>query len=40
MNVLIGHNMMRKDGAAHMCERAQMFPSVSPRAVGSASLTS
>ena len=24
MNVLMGHNMMRKDGAAHMCERAQM----------------
>jgi len=40
MNVSMGHNMMRKDGAAHMCERAQMFPSVSPRAVGAASLTS
>jgi cytochrome P450 len=40
MNVLMGHNMMRKDGAAHMCERARMFPSVPPRAVGSASLTS
>jgi cytochrome P450 len=33
MNVLMGHNMMRKDGEAHMAERAQMFPSVSPRAV-------
>jgi cytochrome P450 len=25
MNVLMGHNMMRKDGEAHMSERAQMF---------------
>jgi cytochrome P450 len=33
MNVLMGHNMMRKDGDAHMSERAQMFPAVSPRAV-------
>jgi|SRR6516165_6846216 cytochrome P450 len=33
MNRLMGHNMMRKDGAAHMSERAQMFPSVSPKAV-------
>jgi hypothetical protein len=33
MNVLMGHNMMRKDGEAHMSERAQMFPSVSPRTV-------
>ncbi|MBI5265471.1 MAG: cytochrome P450 [Bradyrhizobium sp.] len=33
MNRLMGHNMMRKDGAAHMAERAAMFPSVSPRAV-------
>jgi cytochrome P450 len=33
MNVLMGHNMMRKDGDAHMAERAQMFPAVSPRAV-------
>jgi cytochrome P450 len=33
MNVLMGHNMMRKDGEAHMSERAQMFPAVSPRAV-------
>src|SRR6478609_12095885 len=33
MNRLMGHNMMRKDGDAHMAERAQMFPAVSPRAV-------
>jgi cytochrome P450 len=33
MNVMMGHNMMRKDGEAHMSERAQMFPSVSPRVV-------
>ena len=33
MNVLMGRNMMRKDGEAHMSERAQMFPSVSPRVV-------
>ena len=33
MNVLMGHNMMRKDGEAHMAERAQMFPAVSPRTV-------
>jgi cytochrome P450 len=33
MNLLMGHNMMRKDGAAHMSGRAQMFPSVSPKAV-------
>src|SRR5512144_3283748 len=33
MNVLMGHNMMRKDGAAHMAERAAMFPAVSPRTV-------
>ena len=33
MNTLMGHNMMRKDGEAHMKERAAMFPSVSPRTV-------
>ena len=33
MNTLMGHNMMRKDGDAHMTERAAMFPSVSPRTV-------
>jgi cytochrome P450 len=30
---LMGHNMMRKDGAAHMAERSVFFPAVSPRAV-------
>src|ERR1700757_2245152 len=39
MNVLMGHNMMRKDGSAHMSERAQMFPSVSPRVVKETWLT-
>jgi cytochrome P450 len=33
MNVLMGHNMMRKDGDAHMSERQAMFPAVSPRTV-------
>src|SRR3954469_17299495 len=33
MNTLMGHNMMRKDGEAHMSERAAMFPAVSPRTV-------
>jgi cytochrome P450 len=33
MNRLTGHNMMRKDGDAHMAERAAMFPAVSPRTV-------
>ncbi len=33
MNRLMGHNMMRKDGAAHMAERAAAFPSVSPKTV-------
>src|SRR6187401_421590 len=33
INTLMGHNMMRKDGDAHMSERAAMFPSVSPRTV-------
>ncbi len=30
---LMGHNMMRKDGDAHMAERSVFFPAVSPRAV-------
>src|SRR6476620_11887648 len=30
---LMGHNMMRKDGDAHMAERAVFFPAVSPKAV-------
>ncbi len=33
MNRLMGHNMMRKDGDAHLAERTAMFPSVSPRTV-------
>jgi hypothetical protein len=33
MNTLMGHNMMRKDGDAHLSERTAMFPSVSPRIV-------
>src|SRR3982750_3163752 len=33
MNTLMGHNMMRKDGDAHIGERAAMFPAVSPRTV-------
>jgi len=35
MNKLMGHNMMRKDGAAHMLERQAMFPATSPRRVKS-----
>jgi cytochrome P450 len=35
MNKLMGHNMMRKDGAAHMMERQAMFPAISPRTVKS-----
>jgi len=33
MNVLMGHNMMRKDGEAHMAERKVYYPAVSGRAV-------
>ncbi|MBI5129172.1 MAG: cytochrome P450 [Rhodopseudomonas palustris] len=33
MNRLMGHNMMRKDGDAHLAERTAMFPAVSPRTV-------
>jgi cytochrome P450 len=33
MNTLMGHNMMRKDGDAHMAERHVIFPSISPRTV-------
>ena len=33
MNRLMGHNMMRKDGEAHMAERSIFFPAVSPKAV-------
>jgi cytochrome P450 len=35
MNTLMGHNMMRKDGDAHMSERAAIFPAVSPKTVKS-----
>ncbi|WP_024506248.1 cytochrome P450 [Bradyrhizobium sp. ARR65] len=33
MNRLMGQNMMRKDGDAHMTERNIFFPAVSPKAV-------
>jgi cytochrome P450 len=33
MNKLMGNNMMRKDGEAHMAERSIFFPAVSPKAV-------
>ena len=33
MNVLMGHNLMRKDGQPHAFERKTIFPSVSPRTV-------
>ncbi len=33
MNVLMGENMMRKDGAQHVIERRQAMPALSPRAV-------
>jgi len=33
MTRLMGENMMRKDGANHLSERRDMFPSVSPRTV-------
>ena len=33
MNKLMGHNMMRKDGDAHMAERTAIFPAVSPNTV-------
>lgn len=33
MNQLMGHNLMRKDGVAHLKERQAMFPSVSPKTV-------
>src|SRR5258705_10140357 len=35
MNRLMGHNMMRKDGEAHMAERRAIFPAISPRTVKS-----
>ncbi len=33
MNKLMGHNMMRKDGADHQSERRATFPALSPRTV-------
>ncbi|MDV4144545.1 cytochrome P450 [Shimia sp. FJ5] len=33
MTVLMGQNMMRKDGAAHLAERKAVFPTVSPKTV-------
>lgn len=33
MDVLMGQNMMRKDGEAHMAERRAVFPALSPRTV-------
>ncbi len=33
MNVLMGQNMMRKDGDAHLIERRQAQPALSPRSV-------
>jgi cytochrome P450 len=33
MNKLMGHNMMRKDGQAHLAERKMIFPAVSPKTV-------
>ncbi|MEQ9694184.1 cytochrome P450 [Shimia sp. SDUM112013] len=33
MTKLMGQNLMRKDGAAHMAERKAIFPSVSPKTV-------
>src|ERR1700752_2342688 len=35
MNRLMGHNMMRKDGDAHMNERKAIFPAISPKTVKS-----
>src|SRR5262249_7060308 len=35
MNKLMGHNMMRKDGDAHLAERKAIFPAISPKTVKS-----
>jgi len=35
MNVLMGQNMMRKDGDAHLTERRQAQPALSPKSVKS-----
>lgn len=34
MSLLMGENMMRKDGPEHMAERKILFPALSPRRVG------
>jgi len=39
MTVLMGENLMRKDGAVHMAERKAIFPAVSPRTVRDVWLT-
>ena len=31
MNILMGQNMMRKDGPAHLAERRAIFPAMSPK---------
>jgi len=33
MNVLMGQNMMRRDGAAHQAERKVYYPAISPKLV-------
>ncbi len=33
MNILMGQNMMRKDGPAHLAERRAIFPAMSPKTV-------
>ena len=33
MNKLMGYNMMRKDGDAHLAERKAIFPAISPKTV-------
>src|SRR3954467_90702 len=35
MHKLMGHNMMRKDGDAHMAERKAIWPTISPKTVKS-----
>ncbi len=39
MTELMGENLMRKDGEAHMAERKAIFPSISPRTVKDVWLT-
>jgi cytochrome P450 len=35
MTKLMGHNMMRKDGEAHLSQRKAIFPAISPKTVAS-----